>query len=242
MVSYIALSFAKNFLSRSTGTGRRKWATGNPCRGLVYSIRGSCGWCWVWDFNIISADEFFSLKRTGRFYYKQPCFPSDTSCWPPFLSKTYSRVHFPQIHCAAPPVPSTLLPCCSYYALVSFHSFLWSHPFRSISFLHSFWFFNSLISWDYASAAQVLPLDKKRVQLHAPMAKAKSSLATQTRAEKIDLATFLHRCKVSGLATAAYRCTAGLERRETAKNILMLYRWNDIKKLILNVRLTADYH
>lgn len=36
-----------------------------------------------------------------------------------------------------------------------------------------------------SSAAQILALDKKRVQLYASMAKAGSSLATQIRTEKM---------------------------------------------------------
>lgn len=150
MVSYITFSFAKNFLSRSSGTqvqgegnGWRELTVGDLCR---YSIRGSCGWCWLWDINIIGADGFFLWKKNREILTQTALF----SFWhdlltpypPPILPKTYPRVHFTQIHYAPPPVPSTLLPCCLCCTLISFHSLLRSHPFHSISFLHSFWFFS----------------------------------------------------------------------------------------------------
>lgn len=48
------------------------------------------------------------------------------------------------------------------------------------------------------TAAQAIPLDKKRVQLYVAMAKAKSSLATQIKSEKIGLAALLHPRKPPG--------------------------------------------
>lgn len=68
------------------------------------------------------------------------------------------------------------------------------------------------------TAAQTLPLNKKRIQLHATMAKAESSLATQIRTEKIGLAAFLYHRKVPGIPTAACQCGWP---KQTAKHVIM---------------------
>ena len=66
--------------------------------------------------------------------------------------------------------------------------------------------------------AQESPLDRKRLKIHAGLAKAESALAVQVRTGKIGLADFLHRRKVPGIESPACPCGAP---RQTPEHVIL---------------------
>ena len=69
-----------------------------------------------------------------------------------------------------------------------------------------------------ATPAQEAALSKKRLKIHAGLAKAESALATQLRTGKIGLADFLHRRRVPGVETPACPCGAP---RQTPEHVIL---------------------
>ena len=59
----------------------------------------------------------------------------------------------------------------------------------------------------HATAAQLAPLSHKKLRIHAQLAKAESSLATQICTEKIGLADFLHRQRVPRVTPPECPCS-----------------------------------
>ena len=74
--------------------------------------------------------------------------------------------------------------------------------------------------------------------VHAQLAKAESSLATQIRTKKIGLADFLHRQRVPGVTSP--ECPCGWHR-QTAKHVIMFCPLQEIREHLPRVRRDSDY-
>ena len=93
---------------------------------------------------------------------------------------------------------------------------------------------NSLTSPTPAQTAENGPA---RIRLHEGLTKAQSSLATQIRCEKIGLADFLHRQRVSTVSSSACQCGW---HSQTAKHVIMFCTNYSRDDMLAAVR-TTDY-
>ena len=84
-------------------------------------------------------------------------------------------------------------------------------------------------------------IQPKNLRLHTGLARAESSLATQTRAEKIGFASFLYKRHMPGVTTETCPlCERG--NKQTAKHILMFCsKFNESRRHMLDAAGTQDY-